>query len=103
MSNKSLPKAETDEVTIRRAPKFPAFMILGGALGAVATLIATSLFPVDPAVGFGPLFAYFAIYGVTAGVVVGAVVAIVLDRVSARRAKPVAVEREVVPPAEDAD
>lgn len=103
MSTKSpLPKTETDEVTIRRAPKFPAFMILGGALGAVATLIVTSLFPADPAVGFGALFGYFAIYGVTAGVVLGAVVAIILDRVSARSARNVAVEREVVPPVEDA-
>ncbi|MBX3100499.1 MAG: hypothetical protein KF761_13085 [Salinibacterium sp.] len=85
-------KQTTNEVTVRRAPKFPAFMALGAAVGILATLILTSLFPVDPAVGFAALFGYFALYGVTAGVVLGAVVAIILDRISARRAKTVTVE-----------
>jgi len=92
---------DVDQVQIRRAPKFPAFIIMGGGLGAIATLILTALFPADPSVGFGALFGYFALYGVTAGVVVGAVLAIILDRLSARRAKMVSVEREVVPPFED--
>jgi len=94
-------KPEVDEVRIRRAPKFPAFMVVGGAVGAIVTLIVTSQFPADPSVGFGALFAYFCLYGVTAGVVLGAVLAIILDRVSARRAKTVSVEREIVPPLED--
>lgn len=80
---------------MRRAPKFPAFMIVGGGIGAMVTYILTALFPVDPNVGFGALFAYFALYGVTAGVVLGAVLALILDRRSTRRAKSVAVEREV--------
>lgn len=85
----------TEQATVRRAPKIPAFLIVGGGLGAIATLILTSLFPVDPAVGFGATFGYFALFGVPAGVVLGAVLALILDRVSARRAKTVdvAVER----------
>jgi hypothetical protein len=86
------------EVRIRRAPRYPIFLILGGGLGAVVTFVLTALFPVDPAVGFGALFGYFAIYGVPAGVLVGAVVAIVLDRVSSRRAKSVVVEHTTVDP-----
>jgi hypothetical protein len=86
----------TNEVTVRRAPKIPAFIAVGAAVGLIATLILTSLFPVDPAVGFGALFAYFALYGVTAGVVLGAVVGIIVDRVSLRRAKTVTVESETV-------
>lgn len=82
----------TDRVTVRRAPKIPAFMFVGAGVGVLVTLILTSLFPADPAIGFGTLFAYFALYGVTAGVVLGAVVGIILDRVSARRAKTVTVE-----------
>jgi MFS family permease len=93
-------KPTTDEVTIRRAPKIPAFLLVGGVVGLIVTLVLTSLFPADPSVGFGPLFAYFALFGVTGGVLLGAVLAIILDRVSARRAKIVSVEREVVPPAE---
>ena len=87
-------KPTTDQVTVRRAPKIPAFIFVGAVLGALVTLILTSLFPADPAVGFGALFAYFALYGITGGVVLGAVVGIILDRVSARRAKTVTVEVE---------
>lgn len=83
---------ETEKVTVRRAPKFPAFMIVGGGIGAIVTFIVTNLFPVDPAVGLLPLFGYFALYGVTAGVVLGALLALILDRVSTRRAKQVEVE-----------
>ncbi len=93
-------KPTTDEVTIRRAPKIPAFLVVGGGVGLIVTLILTSIFPADPSVGFGPLFAYFALFGVTGGVLLGAVLAIILDRVSARRAKTVSAQREVVPPAE---
>jgi len=82
----------TDRVTVRRAPRIPAFIGLGAVVGALVTLILTSLFPVDPAVGFGALFAYFALYGVTGGVVLGALVGIILDRISTRRAKSVEVE-----------
>ena len=85
-------KQTTDDVTVRRAPKFPAFIIVGGGVGAIVTLILTSLYPADPSVGFGALFAYFALYGVTGGIVLGALLAIILDRVLARRAKTVTVE-----------
>jgi hypothetical protein len=76
----------TNGVRIRRAPKFPVFLIMGGGLGAVVTFILTAIYPVDPNVGFGALFGYFALYGVTGGVLLGALVAIVLDRRADRRA-----------------
>jgi hypothetical protein len=84
------------EVTIRRAPKLPVFLVIGGALGAVATLILTSLYPADKSIGFAATFGYFLLYGVPAGVALGAVVGLVIDRVSTARAKTVTVEREVV-------
>jgi fructose-specific phosphotransferase system IIC component len=98
------------EVRIRRAPKYPTFLILGAAVGALVTLVVTALFPADPAVGFGALFGYFAIYGVPAGIVVGALAAIVLDRTSSRRARRIVMEHTTVdplpaddePPADDA-
>lgn len=89
------------EARIRRAPRYPMFLILGGGLGALVTFVLTALFPADPAVGFGALFGYFAIYGVSAGVLVGALVAIVLDRVSTRRSKSVVVEHTTVDPLPD--
>jgi hypothetical protein len=87
---------ETEQVTVRRAPKFPAFMIVGGGIGALVTYVLTSLFPADPTVGFGALFAYFALFGVTAGVVLGALLALILDRRATRRASTATAERESV-------
>lgn len=81
---------------MRRAPKIPAFMVVGGLIGFLATLIATSLYPADPLVGIGALVGYFSLYGVTAGVVLGALTGIILDRRSQRRARVVQAEREEV-------
>lgn len=82
--------------TIRRAPKLSMFLLVGGSLGAIVTFILTAIFPVDPQVGFGPLLGYFMLYGIPAGVVLGAIVGLILDRRSRRRATGVSVERENV-------
>lgn len=74
------------EVSIRRAPRFSAFLVVGALVGLIVTLGLVSLFPVDPAVGFGATFGYFVLYGVPAGALLGAIVAIVLDRSASRRA-----------------
>jgi MFS family permease len=84
------------QVTIRRAPKVPVFLILGGALGAIVTLVLTMLQPADPAVGYPALFGYFLLFGLPAGVALGAVVALVLDWVSRRRARTATAELTVV-------
>lgn len=106
VSTPQLPATDSTTVTVRRAPKIPAFMVVGGLIGFLGTLIATSLFPADPLVGYAALLGYFSLYGVTAGVLIGAVVAVVLDRRSQRRSRTVAAEREVVdatPPPTDAE
>jgi NhaP-type Na+/H+ or K+/H+ antiporter len=87
-----------DTVTVRRAPKFGAFMLVGAILGVLLTLILTSLFPVDPAVGFLPLFGYFALFGLVIGVVVGGLIALVLDRAGRRNARSAQAERTRVDP-----
>ena len=90
------------EVTIRRAPKFSVFLILGGALGAIVTLVLTMSQPADPEVGYSALFGYFLLFGLPAGVLLGALVAILLDLISKRRAKHVTAELTTVdaPPVE---
>jgi hypothetical protein len=92
--------ANETEVQIRRAPKYSAFIIVGGGIGAIVTFILTAIFPVDPLVGFGALFGYFALYGVTAGVLVGALLALLLDRVGLRRSRPATV---VTAPSDDSE
>jgi hypothetical protein len=84
------------EVTIRRAPKFPVFLILGGALGAIATLVLTMSQPADLNIGYPTLFGYFLLFGLPAGVVLGALVAILLDVIARRTAKTVTAERTTV-------
>jgi hypothetical protein len=89
------------EVTVRRIPRYSRFLIIGAGLGAVATFILTASFPSDPAVGFGALFGYFLIFGVPTGVVIGALVAIVLDASFKRRARSALAERTTVDPLPD--
>lgn len=90
--------AATVDVTIRRAPKIPVFLVLGALVGFFGTLIVTALQPADPAIGFAALFGYFCIYGIPLGIVLGGVLAIVLDRVSLRRAQSVTAEQTTVEP-----
>lgn len=77
---------EQTPVTIRRAPRFSAFMLLGALVGFIATLILVSLYPVDPKVGVGATFGFFTLFGVPIGLGLGAVVAIILDRRASRGA-----------------
>jgi hypothetical protein len=102
MSDNDGGTVSTEDVRVRRAPKYSTFIILGGALGAVVTLVLTMLQPADPSVGYPALFGYFLLYGVPAGVAVGAIVALVIDRISIRRAKLVHAEVTTVegPPVE---
>ncbi|MBD8540421.1 hypothetical protein [Frigoribacterium sp. CFBP 8751] len=97
---------ERDEVTVRRAPKVPVFLIMGAALGVVVSLIVTSLFPFDSGEGVAQTYGYISLWGLTIGGAAGCVVAIVAERITSRGAKRVQVERErlEVPVAEpDAD
>ncbi|MBT2502770.1 hypothetical protein [Curtobacterium sp. ISL-83] len=100
----------SDEVTIRRAPKFGVFIVGGAVLGFIATLIVVSLTMNLDRSGqqatesFGSLVGYFSLWGVTLGAFVGAVVAVVLDRVFSRRAARLTAERvEVELPPETVD
>jgi hypothetical protein len=88
--------SEKSEVKIRRAPKIGVFLALGALVGAIVTLALTSLYPADKAVGFAATVGYFLLFGVPAGIVLGAVVGLVIDRVSIARARTVTVEREIV-------
>jgi hypothetical protein len=87
MSDTPTETSTATEVTIRRAPKVPVFLILGGALGAIVTLALTMAQPADPKVGYAALYGYFLLYGLPAGVLLGALVAIVLDIISRRTLK----------------
>ena len=89
---------ERREVTVRRAPKYVPFLILGGLVGvAVAAIIAYAL-PGDPSFDRSSVFGFFMVLCAAGGVILGALTALILDRMSVRRA-----ERAVVESAPDAD
>ncbi|MBT1544360.1 hypothetical protein [Curtobacterium aurantiacum] len=97
-----------DEVTIRRAPKFGVFIVGGAVLGFLVTLVVITLTMnlggQQDDTSFGSLVGYFSLWGVTIGAFVGAVIAIVLDRVYARRSARLTAERvEVELPPETVD
>ena len=90
------PAGEVGEATVRRAPRFAAFIAVGALLGFIVTAAVTMQFPADPAVGMIALVAYFSLFGVSAGAAVGALVALLLDRRSRKRTRRVGVEHAVV-------
>jgi len=93
--------AGVQEATVRRAPRFAAFIVVGALVGFIVTAAVTMQFPADPAVGMIALVAYFSLFGVSAGAALGALLALILDRRSRRRERRVRVEHAVVAP-EDA-
>jgi hypothetical protein len=94
------------QVTIRRAPKYPVFLALGGVVGLIGTAILTASFPVDRSIGFAAMFGYFCVYGVPFGVALGGFLALILDRRATRRARAATAERvnvELPPEPEEPD
>jgi hypothetical protein len=92
---------ERREVTVRRAPKYVPFLILGGLVGvAVAAIIAYAL-PGDEGYDASSVFGFFMVLCAAGGVILGALAALILDRISVRRAERAVVES--APDAEDED
>lgn len=80
-------------VTVRRSPRYLNFMILGAVLGAILALVLTVSFPGTTEFGAGQVFGFLLLAGLVAGVALGAVAAMVIDRATARSASTVVVDR----------
>ena len=100
---------ERREITVRRAPKYVPFLILGGLVGiAVAAVIAYAL-PGNATYDPGTVFGFFMVLCGAGGVILGAIAALILDRLSVRRARQGVVEAvpeagpEAGPPLPDAE
>jgi hypothetical protein len=97
----SEPETDTTQAQLRRAPRVAVFLVLGAVLGAIVAVVLTAVGHVDPRVGFGATWGYLCLLCVPAGLVVGAVVALVLDRNSRRRSRLVTVEHASIESAPD--
>ncbi|AXH35040.1 hypothetical protein DVJ78_06095 [Humibacter sp. BT305] len=92
-------------VQVRRAPRYYRFIILGLLLGAVVTLGVTWMFPEQPDFGRWQVAGLLALFVVPVGAAVGALVALLIDAASRRRARLIEVDHiegrdePIVPPA----
>ncbi|MET3812247.1 hypothetical protein [Arthrobacter sp. UYEF3] len=93
MASEDTPVApERRAVTVRRAPKYVPFLIAGALAGvAVAAVIAYGL-PADERYNANAVFGFFLTFCAAGGAILGAVVALLLDRLSVRRAERAVVE-----------
>ncbi|MHA7222947.1 hypothetical protein ACX80S_11580 [Arthrobacter sp. RHLT1-20] len=90
---------ERREVTVRRAPKYVPFLILGSLAGVAAAAFLAYGLPGDESWDRNAVFGFFLILCAAGGAVLGAVAALILDRLSVRRAEHAVVES--VPESED--
>lgn len=93
--------AERREITVRRAPKYVPFLILGAVVGAVVAAAVAYGLPGDDSFDRGSVFGFFLVMFGAGGAVLGAVVALVLDRRSVKRQERAIVE--AVPDSEPDD
>ncbi len=77
----------------RRAPRIPAFLLLGAVVGALAAIVVSYLFPDDGVYSLPQVIGFSAAILVPVCAALAGVVAIVLDRRAERRARLVQVEQ----------
>ncbi|SIN86675.1 hypothetical protein [Agromyces cerinus] len=94
-------EVERDIVTVRRAPRYSRFMTLGALVGAVVALILTVSFPANDDFDKGQVFGFLLLACAAIGLALGALVALVIDRATARRAKSVTAEHETIHPVDE--
>ncbi|MFC0680470.1 hypothetical protein ACFFGH_21775 [Lysobacter korlensis] len=88
--------ADRDEVRVRRTPKYPAFLTIGGGIGAIVAFTLTATREVDPEVGFLQMFLFLALFGITIGMLLAGITALIFERVYARRTTTVTAERSEI-------
>jgi hypothetical protein len=86
------PPAERREVTVRRAPKYVPFLILGALVGIAAAAFVAYGLPGNASFDAGAVFGFFLVLFAGGGAILGAVLALVLDRRSVKRQQRAVVE-----------
>lgn len=81
------------QVRVQRSPRYFRFMFAGAIVFAVVAAVLTFAFPDGPTYDKGSVFGFLLAICVTIGIVVGAVVALIIDRIATRRARSVAADR----------
>jgi hypothetical protein len=87
-------EVSSDAVTVRRAPRYPAFILAGVALGVVVALVLTFAFPENAEFDRGQVFGFLLLWAGAIGAALGGVVALVVDRMLAKRGRGAVAEHE---------
>ncbi|WP_104101955.1 hypothetical protein [Arthrobacter sp. 08Y14] len=85
---------ERREITVRRAPRFVPFLLLGVIAGFVAALLVAYIGPENPTYTREATLGFFTIMFAIPGVCLGALVALLLDWNSVRKTRRAVVERD---------
>lgn len=85
---------ERREITVRRAPRFVPFLLLGVVLGFIAALVVAYSGPEDPTYTRTATLGFFTIMFAIPGVGLGALAALLLDWISVRKMRRAVVERD---------
>lgn len=91
MSSKE-PPAERREITVRRAPKYVPFLVLGALVGMAAAAVVAYALPGSASFDRGAVLGFFMVMFAGAGAILGAVLALILDRRSVKRRQRAVVE-----------
>ncbi|WP_085529166.1 hypothetical protein [Kocuria massiliensis] len=78
---------EEREILVRRAPSVIAFLVTGLILGLIVAAVSTVLGPPDQMYTAGAIFGMMAVIFGTAGAVLGAVIGLIADRRSRKKAQ----------------
>jgi hypothetical protein len=81
------------EVTVRRAPKFVPFMMLGAILGFLLALVVAYTGPEDPTLTRESVLGFFTMAFAIPGLILAAMLVLVFDRRSVKRAERARAER----------
>jgi hypothetical protein len=85
--------ATSSEVLVSRSPRYGRFMLAGVLVFAVVALILTFSFPQGQGYDAGQVFGFLLLFGSVAGIALGSIAAIVVDRVTTHRARTVMADR----------
>ena len=79
-------------VTVRRAPKYVPFLVVGALLGVAAAAVVAYGVPGDATFDPGAVFGFFLVMFAAGGAILGAALALLLDRRSVKRQQRAVVE-----------
>jgi hypothetical protein len=95
---------ERRSVRVRRSPKIGTFLLIGAVVGVLVAIIAVNVTPADATISTPQAIGFLALLLAPLGAALGAVVALIVDRLSERGARVVEAERvSPRPPVADAD